>query len=507
MRFQMVRLAKENILLIFTVAGVVAGVLLGITLRDPDVKWSKRHLSYLRFPGDVFVQMLKMLILPLIMSSIIVLVALPMRPPISSVTVRAWPLSIRTLRANFGMISLLYYFITTMMAVILGAFFLKNLMEATFRSHKVCMKFLNGSEQMNPDVVLKLSADERAAFTELPERVTSDGMNILGLVMFSVALGITIGWIGEEGHALKAFFKSLETVSMKLISLVIWYSPLGIAFLIASQIVGMKDPGKELQRLMGYMITVLIGLFIHGFVMLPILMIHAGKAEPNQVRLRNGTSAFNRTCYEFQSFLMIDKTYILPDAQNAAKSLISSSATLPLSIKCVEENNGVDSRVARFVLPLGATINMDGTALYEAVAAIYISQCVGLELTLGQIILVSLTATLASIGAAGIPQAGIVTMIMVLIAIGLPSNLFILIFPVDFFLDRIRTTVNVHGDSIGAAVVGKLCEKYLKQDRTAAGASSEHNEQGYSMLSTTASPDPSKRISIGNHHYENSHML
>ncbi|VDO41894.1 unnamed protein product [Haemonchus placei] len=145
---------------------------------------------------------------------------------------------------------------------------------------------------------------------------------------------------------------------------------------------------------------------------------------------------------------------------------------------------------------------MDGTALYEAVAAIYISQCVGLDLSLGQIILVSLTATLASIGAAGIPQAGIVTMIMVLIAIGLPSNLFILIFPVDFFLDRIRTTVNVHGDSIGAAVVGKLCEKYLKQ-----GDGSERNEQGYSMLSTTASPDPSKRISIGNHHYENSHML
>ncbi|VDM80884.1 unnamed protein product [Strongylus vulgaris] len=108
---------------------------------------------------------------------------------------------------------------------------------------------------------------------------------------------------------------------------------------------------------------------------------------------------------------------------------------------------------------------MDGTALYEAVAAIYISQCVGMDLSLGQIILVSLTATLASIGAAGIPQAGIVTMIMVLIAIGLPSNLFILIFPVDFFLDRIRTTVNVHGDSIGAAVVGKLCEKYLKQGK------------------------------------------
>ncbi|WKY15652.1 hypothetical protein Q1695_000831 [Nippostrongylus brasiliensis] len=419
----MVRIAKENILLIFTVVGVVAGILLGITLRDPETKWSKRHLSYLRFPGDVFVQMLKMLILPLIMSSIITSLA-----SVDSHTA-----------GKLGMISLIYYFITTMMAVIL---------------------------------------EERTVFTELPERITSDGMNILGLVMFSVALGITIGWIGEEGAPLKSFFKSLETVSMKLISLVIWYSPVGITFLIAAQIVAMKDPGKELQRLMGYMITVLIGLFIHGFVMLPILMITLARRNP------------------------IKYVYGMAQALLTALATSSSSATLPLSIKCVEENNGVDSRVARFVLPLGATINMDGTALYEAVAAIYISQCVGLDLSLGQIILVSLTATLASIGAAGIPQAGIVTMIMVLIAIGLPSNLFILIFPVDFFLDRIRTTVNVHGDSIGAAVVGKLCEKYLKQ-----GSAGERNEQGYSMLSTNASPDPSKRISIGNHHYENSHML
>ncbi|KJH41846.1 excitatory amino acid transporter 1 family protein [Dictyocaulus viviparus] len=421
---------------------------------------------------------------------------------------------------KLGLISLIYYFITTMMAVVLGiilvvaiqpgkwsstnveeivgevskapcisnaidtildlvrSLFPENLIEATFRSHKLCMKFFNGTQSINPDHVLKMHPEDRATFTELPERMSSDGMNILGLVMFSVALGITIGMIGEEGIPLKAFFKSLETVSMKLISLVIWYSPIGITFLIAAQIVGMKDPGKELQRLMGYMITVLIGLFIHGFVVLPVLMITLARRNP------------------------IKYVYGMAQALLTALATSSSSATLPLSIKCVEENNGVDSRVARFVLPLGATINMDGTALYEAVAAIYISQCVGLDLTIGQIILVSLTATLASIGAAGIPQAGIVTMIMVLIAVGLPSNLFILIFPVDFFLDRIRTTVNVHGDSIGAAVVGKLCEKYLKQ-----GSSNEHDDQGYSMLSTQASPDPSKRVNISKYHYENSHML
>lgn len=171
---------------------------------------------------------------------------------------------------------------------------------------------------------------------------------------------------------------------------------------------------------------------------------------------------------------------------------------------------------------------MDGTALYEAVAAIYISQCVGQTLSLGEVILVSLTATLASIGAAGIPQAGIVTMIMVLIAIGLPSNLFILILPVDFFLDRIRYIPLI--DDLAISPISELqsmstetalelrwSESFVKNTLKGVSMASlvaanytnlgvpEINDQGYSMLSQTASPDPSKRI-IGNH-YENSHML
>ncbi|GMT35109.1 hypothetical protein PFISCL1PPCAC_26406 [Pristionchus fissidentatus] len=503
----MARLGKENILLLLTgkLFGVISGVILGVSLRNSDDKWSKRHLSYLRLPGDLFVQMLKMLILPLIMSSII--------SSLSSVDSKT--------AGKLGAISLAYYFTTTMMAVCLGiilvmliqpgkwmvtnieevvgeqaksapcisnavdtildlakSMFPENLMEATFRSTKVCMKFLNGTRAVDPDMVMKMTPDERAFLEEVPEKITSDGMNILGLVMFSVAFGITISWIGDEGIPLKLFFKSLETTSMKLISLVIWYSPIGITFLIAAQIVSMKNPGKELQRLMGYMITVLLGLAIHGLVVLPMMMVVLARRNP--IRYVAG----------------------MAQALLTALATSSSSATLPLSIKCCEENNGVDSRVTRFVLPLGATINMDGTALYEAVAAIYISQCVGRDLSIGQVILVSLTATLASIGAAGIPQAGIVTMIMVLIAIGLPSNLFILIFPVDFFLDRIRTTVNVHGDAIGAAVVGKLCEGYLKKTPV----DDPRQATGYRMLSQHASPDP-KRISITNHNYENSHML
>ena len=134
----------------------------------------------------------------------------------------------------------------------------------------------------------------------------------------------------------------------------------------------------------------------------------------------------------------------------------SSSATLPVTINLLETKNKVDPRVCRFVLPIGATINMDGTALYEAVAAIFIAQVNNLNLSLGQICAVSITATAASIGAAGIPQAGLVTMVMVLETVGLPPDDITIILAVDWLLDRFRTTINVVGDSVGAGIVNHL---------------------------------------------------
>lgn len=136
----------------------------------------------------------------------------------------------------------------------------------------------------------------------------------------------------------------------------------------------------------------------------------------------------------------------------------SSSATLPITMECVEGKNKVDERAAAFVLPLGATINMDGTALYEAVAALFIAQIYGIDLTIGSQVVIFLTATLASIGAAGIPHAGTVTMVFVLSAVGLPLEGIGLIWAIDWFLDRCRTTVNVWGDSVGAAVINETKE-------------------------------------------------
>ena len=141
----------------------------------------------------------------------------------------------------------------------------------------------------------------------------------------------------------------------------------------------------------------------------------------------------------------------------------SSSASLPVTMRCLEVNNGVDPRISRFVLPIGATINMDGTALYEAVAAIFIAQMEDMHPSIGQIFAIAITATFASIGAAGIPQAGLVTMVMVLDTVGLPSNYVSIIFSVDWLLDRFRTAINVLGDSIGAGIVNHLSKEELKE--------------------------------------------
>merc|ERR1712029_1244085 len=158
-----------------------------------------------------------------------------------------------------------------------------------------------------------------------------------------------------------------------------------------------------------------------------------------------------------------------------------ASATLPVTMNCLEEKNGVDPKISRFVLPIGATINMDGTALYEAVAALFIAQMYGVTASLTDILAISITATAASIGAAGIPQAGLVTMVMVLETVGLPSQAVSMILTIDWLLDRFRTAINVMGDSIGAGIVYHLSKAELaKMDQQDLDVQVE-NENGTAM--------------------------
>merc|ERR1712243_168207 len=267
----------------------------------------------------------------------------------------------------------------------------------------------------------------------------NNSTNILGLVIFSVATGISIALSGEEGRPLLNFFKSVSHVMMKITNWVVHLAPIGVAFLIAGEILNMKSVLAELTKLVWYLITVTLGITFHGFIILPVIYALVTRSLP---------------------FKFIGK---MGPALATAFGTASSSATLPVTVNSLEQGNKVDSRIARFILPIGATINMDGTALYEAVAAIFIAQMVGMNPSLGQIIIISITATAASIGAAGIPHAGLVTLVMVLDTVGLPSEAVSIIMSVDWLVDRVRTAVNVLGDAFVAAIVGHLSKEELRK--------------------------------------------
>ena len=232
---------------------------------------------------------------------------------------------------------------------------------------------------------------------------------------------------------------------MKMVHLVMLIAPVGIFGLLAANIAkrgGGSEFQVELARLAWYAATVLTGLVIQTALLMLIYWLLTRK------------NPFTFTANMLKALV-------------TAASTSSSSATLPVTMECVEVNNKISNRVAGFVVPLGATVNMNGTALYEAVAAVFIAQTLGIELSFPQLLVVMLTATLAAIGAAGIPEAGLVTMTIVLTAVGLPVEGIGTILAIDWFLDRARTTVNIYGDAIGAGILDLHLREDEQADKTA----------------------------------------
>lgn len=466
---------RRNAFVLFTVGAVVFGIILGFGLRS--YKMSYREVKYFSFPGELLMRMLQMLVLPLLVSSLITgMAALDSHAS-----------------GKMGMRAVMYYMTTTFIAVFIGiiivliihpgkgskdeftkqqkieqvspadAFldlirnmFPPNLVQACTQQFKtqygkriVYVKVIVNDSIFNLTNVTQEIAQEEV----IPLSGTINGVNALGLVVFSLCFGLIIGNMKEQGQALRDFFDSLNEAIMRLVAIIMWYAPIGILFLIAGKIVEMDDITEMGGQLGMYTITVIIGLMIHGMIVLPTLYFVITRKNP----------------FVFIAGLL--------QALITALGTSSSSATLPVTFKCLEENNKVDKRVTRFVLPVGATINMDGTALYEALAAIFIAQVNNMEMNFGQIITISITATAASIGAAGIPQAGLVTMVIVLTSVGLPTDDITLIIAVDWFLDRLRTTTNVLGDSIGAGIIEFLSKDELQNSDVELGSSVlEENE-------------------------------
>ena len=265
-----------------------------------------------------------------------------------------------------------------------------------------------------------------------PFKAFSEG-NVLAVVVFALLLGVALVKGGERLSLVRNITQQFFEIMMTLVGWVMKLAPFGI-FALLAKLIATEDL-SVLSRLAEFAAVVTGTTIFHGAVVLPALLWIFGKMNPI-------------------TFFKGARTALV-----TAFATSSSSATMPLSMKCAQENLGVRPQTAGFVIPLGTQLNMDGTALYEAAAALFIANLMGLELSLAQQIIVCLTAMIASLGAPGIPSAGMVTMIMVLQSVGLPAEAIAILLPIDRVLDTVRTVVNVQGDMMISVVV----DRYAKQ--------------------------------------------
>ncbi len=360
--------------------------------------------------AEIFLRLLRMAIMPLIITSII-----------SGVV----SVGSATGLGRLGIKTFFYYILSSLMAILTGLV-LVNIFKPGI-----------GAEiglAMNPE---KIAATEQGIgsilvnlIPENPFAAMAKG-EVLPIIFFSILFGFFITKLaGKQRTHLTDFFQAAFETMMKLTLFVVWSAPFGV-FGIISRIV--SQTGFDAFRSLGfYFLVVLMGLALHAMVNLPLLLFLAARVNP--VKHYKG----------------------MPSALVMAFSTCSTIVTLPLTMKAVTENSRVSEKVSNFVLPIGATVNMDGTALYECVATVFIAQVYGFDLSFGAQIVIVITALLASIGAASVPMSGMVMMSIILKAVGLPLEGVAIILAVDRILDMFRTTVNVLSDSCGAVIVARL---------------------------------------------------
>ena len=368
--------------------------------------------------GDLFLKLLQMLVVPLIVSSLI-----------TGVTGMG---DVRTL-GSIGGRAIGFYLTTSFLAIVTGLIVVNVIRpgdgaELALLEEGAATSGLLAEEPRGIGIVLWEQLE--SLIPKNPLAAATEG-DMLPVIFFSLLIGVFIGLAehrdgSKDASVVRRFFSGLFDVMMQMTLFVVKFAPIGVFGFTLYAAAG-KGPAA-FQVLGWYVVTVFIALLIHATVTLPTIL-----------KLVTGRSpiAYARG---------------LTTALVTAFSTASSNGTLPLTMQEVEEA-GVKPEVTSFVLPLGATINMDGTALYEAVAVLFIAQVYGIDLTIAQQAIIAVTALLASIGAAGIPHAGMVMMVVVLNAVGLPTSAVALILAVDRILDMLRTTVNVWSDSVAAAVV------------------------------------------------------
>ncbi|MGI6604504.1 MAG: dicarboxylate/amino acid:cation symporter [bacterium] len=361
--------------------------------------------------GDLFIRLIKMLIVPLVFSSLVIGAS-----------------SMGDLRklGRVGAKTLAYYLITTAVAVIIG------LVLAAFFNPGAGFSIPANSYEANPHPDLLDSLINVVPASVLAAMVPG---NMLQIITFALFMGIAITLAGEPAKTIHSFFDGLAETMYKMTTVVIEFVPVGV-FALMAWVMAINGPGVLLP-LSKVILLVYLGCFLQAVLVYSPLLSVLARMHPLRF---------------FRGFF---------DASLVAFSTCSSSATLPVSMRCAQENLGVPKDIASFVLPLGATINMDGTALYQGICALFIAQVYGISMGITHYVAIILTATLASIGTAGVPGAGMIMLTMVLNAAGLPLDGILLIAGIDRVLDMARTCINVTGDGAGAVIIAAT-EEHIK---------------------------------------------
>lgn len=403
-------------ILIALVLAVIAGSLAGTT----GSLFGIVFYDVFQFVGSLFLNALKMLIVPLIVSSIVVGIA---------------GIGSSSALGRLGGKTLLYYMSTSLFAILIGLL-LVNLMAPGVvdgQPAKDIIGLTGDIEAIQSRVEGKGAGDVVDVFLRMvPTNIVSAAANgqMLGLIFFSLLFGFFLTKIQEAyAESLFNFWQGTYEVMMLITDWVMKFAPIGVFGLVAKVVA--STGLAAFVPLLWFFLTVVFALLAHFLIVMPLLLSILGRVNPWR---------------HYRA---------MAPALLTAFSTSSSSATLPLTIECVEKNAGVSNRTSSFVLPLGATINMDGTALYECVAAMFIAQAYGIELGIATQFTIVLVALLTSIGVAGIPSASLVAISIILAAIGLPAEAIGLILVVDRILDMCRTTVNVFSDSCGAVIVAR----------------------------------------------------
>jgi len=402
-------------ILLGAVLGIVAGVYFHGLGAEHRLAQAGLYTSGLL--GTLFVDLLKMVLVPLVFSSIAVGIAnLRQHQQMQRVwvTTLLFFIGSMAIAITLGMAASLYFKPGVGMSMNLFAHAMQDFEAKQMPLPEFFAQFLHGLF-MNPFAALAQG-------------------NVLAVVMFALMLGVALVMSGERFRQLHQLLQQVLDVTMLIVGWVMRLAPIGIMALLIKLVAGQDI---AMLGILAKFVAVVVGtLLLHGIVVLPLILYLFTRMPP--VTFWRGAR----------------------EALVTAFATSSSSATLPVTLRCVSQQLQVKPEIAGFVVPLGATINMDGTALYEAAAALFIANMIGVDLSIAQQLIVFFTAMIAAMGAPGIPSAGMVTMVMVLQSVGLPAEAIAILLPVDRLLDTLRTTMNVQGDMVGSLVVQKLVNSH-----------------------------------------------